>query len=224
MPFCDYFPDIKDFDMKDFRQIILYRWQYDMYAIKGVIEYINSSLDESISNEIERQLEYNNNGQWVEHEESLAKVAHLHSISPFAFSSCLLSTYSIMEACLDRYCIICSEKFRHKVQLSDMQGKGVQRALAYLDKVIQIENVTSDGLHGKIKVINDLRNDLIHRAGVAVPKKAAVYKAELNIELSEEGVIEVLYENAVYVHHLCDQFIKFVLSRNFTVPFTTEEN
>lgn len=224
MALGDYFPNIGDFDTGDFRQIILYRWQFDVYAVKNAIEYIDASLKASISDELSRQREYNENGQWIEHEESLLKVAHLQSIFSYAFSSCVLSIYSIIEACLDRYCDICSKKFNQKVQLCDMQGKGIQRALTYLEKVIQIEPVKSNGLHGKIKVINDLRNDLIHRAGVTTPKKAEIYKAELGIELSEEGIIEILYDNAICVHNLCDQFIRLVLTRDFLAPFSSDND
>lgn len=215
MSFNDYFPDIDDYDISDFRNIILYRWQYDVYAVKGVIEYINKSLNSSISDEVKRQHFYNENGQWREHEESLVKVAHLHSISPFAFSSCVLSSYAIAEACIDRYCNLYSKKHDLKIQLSDIQGKGIDRALTYLEKVIQVENIKSDGLHGKIKVVNDLRNDLIHRAGVPSNKNAKKYKEELGVDLSDEGIIEILYDNAIYIHDLCDQFIRFVLSRDF---------
>lgn len=208
------FPKLDDYDSGDPRQLILYSWHFDLFALKELIEFTNSGLNEKISSNI--RIAQQNVGNYELYDEAMMVVQEYHSISPLAFQSFLLSLYSVVEASLDRYCSICQEQLSLKIKLEDFSDKGITRAISYLEKVIETENVKSDYRWGKMRVINDLRNDLIHSSGmVTSSKKVNAYKSELGVEVVD-GKVYILYENIVDIYEHINRFMVFVFSRDFT--------
>jgi len=208
------FPNLDNYDSNDVRQLMLYSWHFDLFALKEIIEVTKNTIDGSIKQLIKFSLE-NTNNPFI-NSETMMKVQEYHNIEPLSYQSYLLSLYSVVEAALDRYCLVCEEKMELKVKLEDLKDKGITRSVTYLEKVVELEIIKSDNRWGKMKLINELRNDLIHRCGyIGQDKKIKKYSSELNVEV-EGGKIYLLYENILDIYNYIDKFMEFVFTRNFT--------
>lgn len=208
------FPNSKDYDKNDIRQLMLYSWHFDLYAIREIIEVTKNNIDVSIKSLIEFASE-NIDNPYI-HSETMMKVQEYHNIEPITYQSYLLSLYSVVEAALDQYCILCNEKMNLKIELQDLKDKGITRSVTYLEKVVEIEVVKSDNRWAKMKLINEIRNDFIHRSGyISNNNKINKYREELGIEVVN-GKIYLLYENIINIYNHINEFIKFVFSKDFT--------
>jgi hypothetical protein len=207
------FPDLNNYDNKDTRQLILYSWHFDLYAIKKIIEVTKNNIDDNIKKHIKIAQSNLDN---IFYDEAMKTVAEFHNIEPITYQSYLLSLYSVVEASLDRYCDICKSEMNLKISLEDFKDKGITRAVNYLEKVVEIETIKSDNRWAKMKLINEIRNDFIHSSGyIGNSTKAKKYEAELGVAVVD-GKITLLYEDIINVYNHIDEFVKFVFSRNFT--------
>ena len=150
------FPNLDNYDSNDVRQLMLYSWHFDLFALKEIIEVTKNTIDGSIKQLIKFSLE-NTNNPFI-NSETMMKVQEYHNIEPLSYQSYLLSLYSVVEAALDRYCLVCEEKMELKVKLEDLKDKGITRSVTYLEKVVELEIIKSDNRWGKMKLINELRN------------------------------------------------------------------
>lgn len=207
------FPDINNYNGKDPRQLIMYSWHFDLYAVREMIDNTQNNISKKIKESIKIAQDNLVNSKY---DEEMIKVQEYHNIEPLAYQSYLLLIYSILEASLDRYCKICEHEMQLKIKLEDLNDKGLTRSVSYLEKVVETEIIKSNNIYRKINVINNLRNDFIHRAGYINSKdKINKYRAELGVEVID-GKIYLLYEDIVNIYNYIDEFLKFVFSRNFT--------
>lgn len=209
------FPDLNDYNSNDIRSLFLYSWHFELFGLKELIDNTNRSISEKIKNNIEKSLIALDD--FYEHDRLIMEVQMYHKIIPLAFQSYVLTLYSIVEASFERYCKMCEQHMKLKVKLEDIKDKGVTRAVNYLEKVIEVENIKSDSRWGKFTVINSLRNDLIHYCGI-VSKKSniGVYSVELGVEVID-GKIYITYDNIINIYKCIEAFMEFVFTRNFTI-------
>ncbi|MDU6975886.1 MAG: hypothetical protein E6370_16495 [Clostridiales bacterium] len=211
-------PNLEDYDTNDPRQIILYSWHFELFAVKESIEFTKKGLDDKVSHLIRLAQENLMNPIYCD---AMIKVQEYHNVEPIAYQSYLLTLYAIVEASLDRYCKICEEKMNLKVKLEDFKDKGITRAVNYLEKCVEVDNIKSDIKWGRMQLINDMRNDFIHRAGYSDKlNKIKKYEAELKI-CTEDGKIYLLYEDIIRMYEYIEQFMEFAFSREFTNPNKT---
>lgn len=153
---------------------------------------------------------------WEVYDTSMREVQVYHAITPLAFQSYLLTLYSVVEASIDRYCSICEKNMKLKVKIDDLNDKGITRGVNYLEKVVEVEKIKSDYIWGKMTVINDLRNDLIHRCGAVSKKNNKIkYSEELGVEVID-GRISITYENIKLIYEYTEKFMELVFTRDFT--------
>ena len=206
------FPSLENYNTEDIRQLILYTLHFDLFAIKEIIEITKENIDANISALIDIAKK-NIDNPYI-HTEAMTKVQEYHNIEPVSYQSYLLSLYSVVESSLDQYCEVCQSNINLKIGLEDLKDKGITRAINYLEKVVEVDNIKSDNRWAKMKLINELRNDFIHRAGYLKEiKKINKYKAELGIEVVD-GKIYLLYEDIINIYTHIDEFIKFVFTRD----------
>jgi len=209
------FPDLENYNRNDIRQLILYSWHFELFALKEIIEITHNNIEENINKLL--YLSHKNIGNPY-HSELIMKVQEYNNIEPLTYQSYLLSLYAIVEASLDRYCKVCEEKMNLNVSLEDLKDKGITRAITYLEKVVEIENIKSDDRWNKMKLINEMRNDFIHSSGYFVKQaKIEKYKKILNIEIVD-GKIYLLYEDIIKIYEIIEKFMDFVFTRNFLNP------
>lgn len=212
------FPDLEDYDTKDFRSLILYAWHFELFGLKELIESTTSSFRELVSKNIKNAQD--NIENWEEYDKSMQIVQIYHRITPLAYQSYLLTMFSILEASLDRYCNICEDHLNLTSKFKDFtseKDKGIRRSVKYLENVVKVEKIKSDFLWGKITVISDLRNDFIHRCGmVGREDKKRKYEEELNVFVVD-GTVILTYENMLEIYEYVRRFMEFVFSRNIKI-------
>ncbi|BDU50396.1 hypothetical protein [Haliovirga abyssi] len=217
------FPDINDFDKNDFRQLILYSWKFELNAIESLIEITSKDMEEK-RKEL-HDLSVENLDNYI-HEECMKNIIYLHETEMLAFQSFFLTIYSVVEASLDRYCEICKRKFELKIGLEDLKDKGITRAINYLEKVVDMEEIKYNDMYRKMKLINKLRNDIIHKAGYISEKgKIEIYKEELELEVID-GKIKFICEDIKRLYKYMDDFIKLIFSKkikSYDENFNSEE-
>lgn len=208
------FPNVENYNTKDIREIFLYSWHFDLFALKKIIEHTRESIKESKKklSYLERIHEDN----LYEHSDIIMQIQEYHTIEPLTYQSYLLSLYAVVEASLDSYCKTCEEKLHLKISLEDLKDKGITRAITYLEKVVEVENIQSDDRWNKMRTINEMRNDFIHSSGYFVKQnKIDKYKKILNIEIVD-GKIYLLYEDIINIYEIIEKFMDFVFTREFT--------
>lgn len=93
----------------------------------------------------------------------------LERISEFEnilFSSFFVSIYFYLESELTKHCGDIKQQSQEGLSLSDIAGRGVQRAMIYLVKVHRIEfSLDNNPEWGKIQNFNLLRNCIVHNQG-----------------------------------------------------------
>lgn len=85
----------------------------------------------------------------------------------------VISLYAFFEFELDRLCRLMNEIAPSRLQLSDMAGKGIDRAVTYLHGVHGLEVQRGGPAWQEVKQIQALRNVLVHLNGRLMGKSAA---------------------------------------------------
>lgn len=208
------FPLLDNYDCNDIRQLGLYAWHFDLFALKQLIEFNNDGLHETVKKLCHEANIVNEVGDWKRHSELTMEISSFNKIEPWMYQSAFLSLYSVVEAALDRHCDICKERFNLKLKKEDLKDKGIVRAVNYLENVVEIEEIRSDNRWSKILNLNKLRNDLIHRSGIITnSKNIDLYKNEFKVEV-EDNRIYLIYENMIDIYSHIENFMNFVFSRD----------
>lgn len=100
--------------------------------------------------------------------------------------------------------------------------------LDYLDKVVKMESIIiGSSLLGKIKIINDLRNHLMHYNGClsekrddlgcgekSIENRLNIYHKELKVRISSSNVI-ITYDSAMNIIKYIETFLEFIYRLRF---------
>ena len=79
--------------------------------------------------------------------------------------SALLTVYSYFEHELDKLCLLYQSEKSFKLNLSDLNGKGVKRSINYLEKVAGIDTSKESEEWDHITKIQKIRNVIVHQSG-----------------------------------------------------------
>lgn len=79
--------------------------------------------------------------------------------------SALINIYSFLEIELNKLCIELKEKKNETLHLKDLTGDGIVRASNYFIKVIKLPWDNSKGIWSEIRIIQNLRNKIVHSDG-----------------------------------------------------------
>ena len=149
-------------------------------------------------------------------------------LEKYIYQSIVLTAYSILENEINKYCKECKHRFKLSIGLNDLNHNGVFRAVKYLDKVVIMEEeIMSNCKWGKIRNINDLRNDLMHYNGKLSAKKEELglseekvqktidkYRRELKVRFSGSNIL-ITYNSALYIIQCIEEFLEFILKLGY---------
>ena len=79
--------------------------------------------------------------------------------------SALLTVYGYFEHELDKLCLLYQSEKLFRLNLSDLNGKGVERSINYLEKVAGIDASKKSKEWNHIKRIQKIRNVIVHQDG-----------------------------------------------------------
>ena len=77
-------------------------------------------------------------------------------------SAGLITLFGWFEFHLNRLCILCEKHKKVKISYQDINGKGIDRAIKYLEKVIELEIPKNTQNRENIQIIKKIRNAFIH--------------------------------------------------------------
>jgi len=86
--------------------------------------------------------------------------------------ACFLMIFSMLEDDLNQFCEAIRIELDLKINLSDIAGRGIERAKTYLSKVAEIEFPKQSAEWEEVQRFRDLRNVLVHEAGYLDEEKA----------------------------------------------------
>ena len=164
------------------KRVVLNWFKYDvsfsMELIKSFVEGVEKQAEESTNRYKEQKETY-----VVEEysEEKCARVVDVHqgldnetwdieSIFMEYFPSlqrrsALLTVYGYFEHELDKLCLLYQSEKLFRLNLSDLNGKGVERSINYLEKVAGIDASKKSKEWNHIKRIQKIRNVIVHQDG-----------------------------------------------------------
>lgn len=152
------------------------------------------------------------------------EIDRVSELDKYVYQSIVLTAYSILENEINKYCRDCQKLFNLSIKLTDLNHNGVFRATTYLDKVVQMESeILGNHRWGKIKIINELRNDLMHYNGDLSVKREEMSSGEKSIKKAKDkyekefkvrcsnNEITITCNSALLIISQIEDFFKFVL-------------
>lgn len=86
-------------------------------------------------------------------------------ILPSISNAIFIAMYGDLESALNNICRAHTNHYKKRIKLNDVAGNGVQRAVTYLDKVIQID-ISNSQEWNELMHWNRVRNILVHNNGI----------------------------------------------------------
>jgi len=133
-------------------------------------------------------------------------------------SSAIITIYNLIEQYLDETCHHLESIGISKIQLKDINGKGIERAKTYLTKVVGIEFKTFNNQWCFIKNLNLIRNHIVHNGSILPEDKSHKLSkfVESHHELSGKPGEELIV-NKGFIHYSIDQLSTFFEELFFTI-------
>jgi hypothetical protein len=98
--------------------------------------------------------------------------------------SCLVTLYSYLESFLNNLCEYLYKLNNYQVEYTDLEGKGINRARLYLDKIVGVDFNKINSEWASIKNLNLIRNSIVHNSGESDREKINnIIKNEPNLSL-----------------------------------------
>lgn len=122
----------------------------------------------------------------------------------------VISLYSFFEFELDRLCRLMNEIAPSRLQLADMAGKGIDRAVTYLHGVHGMEVQKAGPAWQEVKHIQALRNVLVHLNGRLLGKNSAsvIAYVDRNVPLLRRDGTSLHIQEG-YGNHVLGAFVRY---------------
>ena len=140
--------------------------------------------------------------------------------------SAVLTIVGVFEHELDKLCTKCFEEFDLETSLEEAGGKGLERAIKYLSKVVKVETHKSTQTWQTVLKIVKLRNALIHQDGKVVDQAGNEItaitehcKAVDSLSIDENNQL-VLREG--YLHFVLDTYRTYIELVNSSLLVKTQ--
>ncbi|EIC5077053.1 hypothetical protein K9512_004538 [Vibrio parahaemolyticus] len=128
--------------------------------------------------------------------------------------SAVLTIVGVLEHEFDKLCHKCCDEFKLDTRLEDTGGKGLERAIKYLSKIVKVDMHKSTQTWQNMVKIVKLRNALIHQDGKVVDQAGnqimAIIehcKAVDNLTIDDSNQL-ILHEG--YLHFVLDTYRTYI--------------
>lgn len=160
------FPDMEYYDMSKASDMALYLAHCDFYPFRSVIEnnkiaievidksYRKMAIDARAKNDFVTE-------QWA----MTSGTLHSCRVDLLTQYSLLLTMVSLLEEAVNTLCRVYYNMNTLDKELTDIKGRGLERAAKYLKDVVGIVGFTSDAQWEYITAIRDARNMVVHNGG-----------------------------------------------------------
>lgn len=192
--------------------------------VNGVEEQIQISIDRFRSGKTQEFIVYDEElriGQSVEHYGGLDSMdVDLDEIYTRYFpnlqrSSAFLTLYAFLEHELERLCIKLKSRYQLKANTNDISGNGITRSMTYMQKIALLNINETEATWAKLKVINKVRNLLVHSNGQlkdhdGTEKKDKKALNQLRPHISGEDEIMIASSFLLYVLDVFDGYFQYL--------------
>jgi len=79
--------------------------------------------------------------------------------------SAFLTVWSYLEHQLDRLCLLYQSERKSGLSFTDLSGQGIDRSIAYLEKVAGLQGLKASGEWSVLKALQRIRNAIVHSDG-----------------------------------------------------------
>jgi len=127
-------------------------------------------------------------------------------ILPSISSALFTGIYSDFEYFLNLICNAYKSKYNYKIDLKDISGNGIKRAVTYLSKVVQVGDLKNTSEWNELEHWNRVRNIIVHNNRVFRNKEDRNSVISLNLQINEQ-------QNRVYLTiDDCKRFLNLALN------------
>lgn len=136
--------------------------------------------------------------------------------------SIFITLYNYLEHSLNEYCRLISKLSENPIKLSDLNHKGVQRAIVYLKKIALLDLNEANAEYEFLTNSNRLRNRIVHAGGILPSNKEEKVNKfidsqnnlagspDYGIVFREEFILEFITNLASYLKVVGAESIKYV--------------
>jgi len=119
-------------------------------------------------------------------------------------SSALLTVCGYFEHELNKLCILYQKEYSYQLSPADLNGKGIDRSINYLEKVVGLDSQKSSDEWSQIKSIQKIRNLLVHQSGKLHNQKGNLSQEVINyihkIDSLKKGRTEIIINEGFLAH------------------------
>ena len=92
--------------------------------------------------------------------------------------SALITLFGFLEKELDKLCALFLKEYSYKIELGDLKGKGIDRSIKYLERVVGLDIDKTVSVWSEIKSIQKIRNLIVHNDGSLLDSNGETRKPE----------------------------------------------
>lgn len=160
------FPDMIEYDISKPGDMALYHAHCDLMPFKGLIETTEISIKSFSKMFSMEAVMATNCGDIISENKAYENQnIYMSRVSPIAYSSIILMMVSMLEESFNTACKCYYVKNSYSVEFNDISGKGLDRAILYLEKVAGIRGIKQFKQWEFLDTIREARNMLIHNGG-----------------------------------------------------------
>lgn len=203
------FPVEANYDFKKPGEMALYHAYSDLMPFRSVIETTNVSLSAIKKYYFKGSRKAREEGDPVTEEWAMTSgMLYLARAMPLSYYSLVLVMVSLLEEAFNTLChsyyIIIN---RFQIKQKDMTGKGLERSINYLEKVVNVRGIKADQNWEYVKTIIEARNMIVHNGGRVIGKKDTYEKFGFYL-YEEDGRLGFEYEDIIRMYEAILEFIE----------------
>ena len=206
---------------------IFYKFKKEFFVIDEIMHNLAQSLIIKADQEMDRDLSideiimYRNTPDEkrddfvnaLTHQKNIKEALgniYYNEIMTQAYQCVFISYYSLVESTLQCYCQNLQQKLDIKISYNDLSHNGIVGLVKYLQNVVKIGEIENNKIYANIKIINNIRNDIVHRRGrIDQSENIEIYYNELGVK-SIDNYIYLSYENVQNIASIIFEFIDMI--------------
>lgn len=207
------FPNMEDYDMSKPGDVALYHAHYDFMPLFNVIENIKMTIDVTGKFYFDKSNEARESNDFITEEWAMSSHTLFNArVVPLSYYSLVLIMVSLLEEAFNTLCRAYTLKYNYNIEYKDIAGQGLERAITYLEKVIKIEGIKSDGKWEYIKTIRDARNMIVHNGGY-IPKERKKSFEKFDLYIDEQGKLGFEYDDILTMYNEIIDYIERIFKK-----------
>ncbi|MDK2941824.1 MAG: hypothetical protein PWP56_1337 [Acetobacterium sp.] len=202
------FPVEANYDFKKPGEMALYHAYSDLMPFRSVIETTNVSLSAIKEYYFKGSRKAREEGDPVTEEWAMTSgMLYLARAMPLSYYSLVLVMVSLLEEAFNTLCHSYYIINRFQIKQKDMTGKGLERSINYLEKVVNVRGIKADQNWEYVKTIIEARNMIVHNGGRVIGKKDTYEKFGFYL-YEEDGRLGFEYEDIIRMYEAILEFIE----------------